>query len=369
MNEREARLVLNAAVGLSPARQNALLAAGGGALCLFSDAPAPDGLLPEEQRRLGEAAERCAREGLAARLASEGVSLVLREDPEYPPGFLDAEDPPHLLYVRGKLPPTATPAMAIIGTRHPSLYGLQQAQRFATGLAAAGFVIVSGAARGIDAAAMEACLKSGASAVGILGTGIDRVYPQENGELFVLAARAGALVSEFPPGTAPLRGNFPWRNRLISAFGLGIFVVEAGLKSGSLATARWALDQGRDVFALPGQVGKESTRGCHRLIKDGAQLAEDPEDVIEFYRDIFEIKAASTPGVGTQNGELAPAAPGEATAGLPAIPGLDGTPRSFDALAELSGLEPGELSARLMKAVAAGAASKLPGGYYALGKA
>jgi DNA processing protein len=185
------------------------------------------------------------------------------------------------MYLRGELLERDALAVAIVGSRHATPYGLAQAERLAGSLARAGLSIISGLARGIDGAAHRGALAAGGRTVAVLGSGLAHVYPPEHADLAEEIARQGALLSESPPRFAPLAGVFPQRNRLISALALGVIVVEASDRSGALITARHALEQGRDVFAVPGRVDNRMSRGPHRLIRDGAKLIETAEDVLE----------------------------------------------------------------------------------------
>lgn len=211
-----------------------------------------------------------------------GIRLVDFFHQEYPPRLKQIADPPLVLYVRGSFLETDGAAVAVVGSRHPSLYGREQAFFFAHQLAQAGLTVVSGLARGIDQAAHEGAIRvPHGRTFGVLGCGMDIIYPPENKLLFSRVQNQGCLVSEYALGMPPLAENFPCRNRIISGLSLGVFVVEAHQKSGSLITAREALDQGRDVFALPGPVNQLTSAGTHQLLKDGAFLAVTPSDIIE----------------------------------------------------------------------------------------
>jgi DNA processing protein len=190
-------------------------------------------------------------------------------------------DPPGVLFLRGELTPADALAVGIVGTRHGTQYGLRQAERLAGSLARAGLTIVSGLARGIDAAAHRGALAAGGRTLGVLASGVLNIYPPEHEKLAAEVAAAGALLSEQPPHSAPLAGTFPQRNRLISGLSLGVIVIEAAERSGALITARHAMEQGREVFAMPGNVDSRCSRGCHRLIRDGAKLIETADDVLE----------------------------------------------------------------------------------------
>ncbi len=200
---------------------------------------------------------------------------------EYPRQLARIEDPPSVLFLRGEILPRDELAIAIVGTRHASRYGLDQAEKLAASLAYAGFTIVSGLARGIDAAAHRGALKAGGRTLAVLGSGVLNVYPPEHKKLAEEVSAAGCLISESPPRFAPLSGSFPQRNRIISGLSLGTVIVEAPERSGALITARLAMEQNREVFAVPGLAGSREARGCHLLIRDGAKLVESADDVIE----------------------------------------------------------------------------------------
>jgi len=209
-----------------------------------------------------------------------GGRSIAYSDPDYPPQLRAIPDPPALLHLQGDAASLAAPAIAIVGSRRPTPAGRETAYAFARGLAAGGLVITSGLAAGIDAEAHRGALDAGGRTVAVCGTGLDVVYPASNARLAERIAARGALVSEFPPGTPPLPHHFPRRNRLISGLALGVLVVEAQHRSGSLITARLAAEQGREVFALPGSIHNPLARGCHRLIRDGARLVESVEEVL-----------------------------------------------------------------------------------------
>ncbi len=210
------------------------------------------------------------------------VKLLTLWDEGYPSLLKQIPDPPFLLYVRGSLFETDEAALAVVGSRHPSFYGLTQTRKLSRELAESGLTVVSGIARGIDQAAHEAALSvSFGRSIAVLGCGIDRVYPPENRKTYEALAERGALLSEYALGTPPLAENFPRRNRIISGLSLGVLVVEAHARSGSLITAHEALDQGREVFAVPGPIDQLTSRGTHRLLKEGACLVETTQDILE----------------------------------------------------------------------------------------
>jgi DNA processing protein len=212
---------------------------------------------------------------------SVGCQIVTWGDEGYPPLLKTIEDPPPVLYVKGELGDPAVPAVAVVGSRRPSTYGKVVAEQLAGELAACGITVVSGLARGIDSVAHLNALEREGRTIAVLGCGLSYMYPPENRRLAERISHQGAVVSEFPMTTKPDRLNFPLRNRTISGLSLGTVVVEAGERSGALITAQWALEQGRDVFAVPGNVTAPTSRGTNRLIKMGAKLVERVEDILE----------------------------------------------------------------------------------------
>lgn len=235
--------------------------------------------LHEYQRR-GDFYQRAER--LWAYAREQQLHLLSQADDDYPELLRQIPDPPLLLWVRGDPGILGLPQLALVGSRKASREGVRLAYEFAAALSASGVMPVSGLALGVDAAAHRACVERQEPTLAVVGTGLDRVYPQRHQALAeAIVAEGGALVSEYPPGTAPLPGNFPRRNRIISGLAVGTLVVEAALRSGSLITARQALEQGREVFAIPGSIHNPFSRGCHALIREGATLVEQVSQIIE----------------------------------------------------------------------------------------
>ena len=275
--------------GLGPQRQRDLLAAFGLPVHIF--AASRNALAAVVG---GEAASAvlatppdAAIERTLAWAAEPDSHILTLGDPAYPHSLFDIADPPVLLYVKGDPALLSRPGIALVGARSSTAGGEANAEAFARALAGHGLVVVSGLALGIDAAAHRGALaagSAGAGTVAVIGTGIDRIYPARNATLAREIAASGAIVSEFALGTPPLPHNFPRRNRLIAGLAEGVLVVEAALGSGSLITARLAAEHGREVYAIPGSIHSPLSRGCHRLIRDGAKLVETAEDVIEELR-------------------------------------------------------------------------------------
>ncbi|MDO5554497.1 MAG: DNA-processing protein DprA [Planctomycetia bacterium] len=210
-----------------------------------------------------------------------GIDLIAKRDSRYPNNLQRIEDAPELLYVAGHFEPQDEFALAIVGTRAASFYGKKQATQLTTGLVQAGMTIVSGLARGIDGTAHRAALNAGGRTIAVLGSGLLRVFPPEHDELARAISQQGAVVSEFPPEVSPNKGHFPRRNRIVSGLSLGVLVVESPRRSGTLITARLAAEQNREVFAVPGPIDAENSRGCHQLLRDGAVLVESTADILD----------------------------------------------------------------------------------------
>jgi DNA processing protein len=239
---------------------------------------------PDPPPRAGE-----GKSGTLSRERGRGDSVVALGDPDYPTLLREIHDPPPRLYVNGRLP--AEPMIAIVGSRRATPYGLRAAHRLARDLSDAGVVVVSGLARGIDAAAHRGALQGGSPTVAVMATGLDRIYPPEHAELAQAIAATGAVITEAENGTLPLPGRFPVRNRIISGLSLGVVVVEAAQRSGALITARMAAEQGREVFCVPGSIENPLAVGGHQLIKDGAKLVQAVEDVLDEFVDLARARA------------------------------------------------------------------------------
>ncbi|HEY6007140.1 MAG TPA: DNA-processing protein DprA [Geobacteraceae bacterium] len=294
-------------------------------------------------------AERECRE-----VEKHGVRVVDFLAADYPAALLEIPDPPPFLYVKGELR-DLDPAVAIVGARRASSYGLLTTDRLARELSAHGVIVVSGMARGVDTAAHRGALEAGGRTVGVLGCGIDVIYPAENRRLFEAMAEKGALISEFPMGTTPLAENFPRRNRIISGISRGVLVVEAAENSGSLITARYALDQGRDVFAVPGNINFKTSRGTNRLIKEGAKLVEEVADIIEeLPRYAGARSTPAQPAFSLTSGEAA----------VYAL--LTEAPLHIDDVIVRSSLPVSEVSAILLHLELKGAVIQLPGKNFAV---
>jgi len=291
-------------------------------------------------------------------LARLGARVISRWDEDYPSNLKEIYDPPALLFVRGEIMPEDAKAIAIVGTRNPTRYGLEVTERITKDLVRAGVTLVSGLARGIDTTCHRTALKANGRTVGVLGCGLDRNYPRENGILVEEMVRRGAVVTEFRPGVAPLATNFYRRNRIISGLSKGVLVVEAARNSGSLITAAHALDQNRDVFAVPGSVMNKRSEGPHHLLKQGAGLVESAEDLLGMAFQSPE--PAAQPTLFEQTGETEDLSE-SARAVLDA---LDPDPVPIDSLCEALKIDAGTVSAELLNLELRGLVRHHPGNMF-----
>ena len=339
------RGVLRGVPGLSPAAVGGLLA--------FS---AWD-RLADEMRRVREA----------------GARLVRYSDAAYPERLRAIPDPPAVLYVKGSPEAAGHAAVGVVGTRAPSDYGREMTRLLCRGLASAGIAVVSGMARGIDGEAHEAALSGAGGTVAVLGSGVDVLYPPEHGDLSRRIEESGAVLSEHPLGTRPLPHHFPARNRIISGLSLGVVVVEATERSGSLITARWALEQGREVFAVPGPAGASRSRGPHRLIREGAKLVENVADIIEEIAPQLAAEPSFAlgppPAVATDQGGASSETVPLAEPARAVLRQLEAGPVQMDEVIHRIGLSAQQVCAVLLDLELQGLLKQLPGKRYALNSA
>jgi DNA processing protein len=387
--ELAAWLRLATARGLAPATLRALLDAFG----------LPETLLATPFRELaafaGDAVAQAVLAapppGFAQQLADTalwraqpGNAIVTLGDPAYPPALLTMPDPPPLLYVKGRMDLLHAKSVAVVGSRNATPQGLEDATRFARALSDAGLTVVSGLAHGIDGAAHRGALAGRSSTIAVIGTGADIVYPARHHALAHQIAAEGVILSEWPLGTPAKSAHFPQRNRLIAGLASGVLIVEAALRSGSLITARLANEMGRDVFAIPGSIHAPLSRGCHRIIKEGAKLVETPEEVLEelgIHVATESALAAASSGGRPRRRSTAPAASAQ-TAPAPAetrstppppldthaerlLAALGHAPATFDVLAARTEMENSTLQSTLLQLELAGRLTALPGGRFA----
>lgn len=303
-------------------------------------------------------------------------AVLTLADAAYPAPLLEAVDPPLVLFAEGDLDRWRRPAVAIVGSRNPTQQGAENAQAFARALSEAGVVVVSGLARGIDAAAHDGALQPFESGdmsfagnlaggtIAVLGTGLNEVYPKGHKPLARRVARNGLLLSEFPLNTPPLPANFPRRNRIVAALSRGTLVVEAAVQSGSLITARLANEMGREVLAIPGSIHSPQARGCHALIKQGAKLVETAQDVLEELRlgTPTPSSAASADAIGA--GSDSAVSDADEAGADPILRAMGHDPVGQDALSARTGLGPAELGARLLELELMGQVARLPGALF-----
>lgn len=303
MNESQALIALNSASQVGPVRIRLMLSHFGSALDALHASPSDWSELPGFQPRIIQGLTDCKasdrwREDLEE-VERKGVSLIAFTDPHYPKRLRGLPDAPVVLYVKGELLPTDEKSLAVIGTRGASIYGAEMSKQLSSDLSQQGFTIVSGLARGIDTAAHQATLEAGGRTIAVIGSGLSKLYPKENGLLAKWISQQGAVISEFPMLTPPDRQQFPQRNRIVSGLSMGVLLVEAPERSGALITVEKALQQGnRAVFALPGRADTPHFRGNHALLKSGkALLIESAEDIAGHFGELFTrpIKTSTMP--------------------------------------------------------------------------
>ena len=284
---------------------------------------------------------------------SSTCEVVCLGDPAYPAAWLQMADPPLMVYAQGDLSLLSRASVAIVGSRNATRQGLDNAQAFAESLSCSGLAVVSGLALGIDAVAHQGALKGPGGTIAIIGTGLDRVYPKQHFALAHQISETGLMLSEYALGTPPLPAHFPQRNRLIAGLSLGTLVVEAAVQSGSLITARLAMEAGREVFAIPGSIHSPQSRGCHALIRQGAKLVEQAQDILEelHWRAAAESSSHTNTPQSIDSDE-----PSD-----PLLQALGYDPVGLDALAARTGWTPQELNTRLLTYELEGLVARLPG--------
>ena len=356
--------------GVGPRRLAALLQRFGSAERVLGAAVADLQALPgfgaEVARRIRVAAEpdgaARARQAIE-RLQRAGAVALTPDDLAFPDSFRTVSEPPYLVFAIGDLDLLGSPGIAVVGTREPTSYGRNAATDLAAALALAGCSIVSGMARGIDAAAHAAALDAGGDTVGVLGSGIDVVYPTENRQLFARVRANGLLISEYPPGEEPRAGNFPRRNRLIAALGRGVLVVEMAVRSGAQHTVNYALEQGKEIFAVPGPIGSPMSEGTNQLLKEGARVVTTVDDVLE---ELDGVGTAPRSDARAAARHTTPADPAATPADLPpdearVLAALSSEPRHADQISAASALPPSRVLAGLLGLELRGIVEAMPG--------
>jgi DNA processing protein len=376
VTETEAWLRIAAAPSLDPPLLTGLLAACGSAGGVVAAAESARSLraagidpaaMPEEHtlRALARPARALIDGALAWLGAGDDRRLVTWSDADYPPLLREIPDPPVALFLAGRAEALGRLQVAVVGSRNPTPTGRDNAREFAGYLAGCGLTITSGLARGVDAAAHDGALRAGGWTVAVCGTGLDRTYPPANEALAASIRSRGALVSEFFPGTPPRRENFPRRNRLISGLSLGVLVVEAGVRSGSLITARLAGEQGREVFAIPGSIHNALARGCHQLIRQGARLVESGDDLLTELGALAEAGLrGATPAASGQDADVTEPPESLDPEYEMLLEACGYEPVTADILVARTGLTAAEVSSMLLMLELQGRLESGPGGRY-----
>jgi len=346
MTEQEALLVLNAVPGLGAMRIRKLVAFFGSALKVLRSSSAKNIFHFSKDKFL---------QGEYNLMKRKSVAVITCADDNYPCSLKDFEDAPVVLYVKGEIDALSQMSVAIVGSRAASYYGLRAAKTFAKSFAQAGVIVVSGLARGIDTAAHQGALEAGGKTIAVIGCGFNYIYPKENLSLMETIARRGAVVSEFAFTMPPLKQNFPWRNRIISALSWAVVVAEARQKSGALITADYALAQNKDVFVLPSNIDNETALGSNQLIQDGARVVLNPDDVLS------QIKEGHVPLGVNDSSSPRPLLSDEQ---LKVYPHITHQPVHLDELVRLSGLSISSLMGITLSLELKRAIRQLPGQYY-----
>ncbi len=366
-DETQAWLTLACAPGVRGANLRQLLARFGSAQALLDASNsqlAGFGAERTDIQSLREAQEATDIAPARAWLRGANRHLISCLDKRYPAALSDIPDPPIVLFAEGDTDLLNMPALAMVGSRNPTAAGTDNAGAFAKFVAARGLAVVSGLAAGIDAAAHQGALDADGATIAVLGCGIDQCYPTANRGLQQRIASEGVVISEYPPGRAPIAGQFPARNRIISGLSLGTLVVEATRRSGSLITARLAGEQGRSIFAIPGSIHNPLARGCHQLIRQGALLVEDGDDIFSELGGAIARAIATIPGDDLTDNRHATPDDDEDPAYDKVLDALGWDPANMDQLVDRTGLTTAELSSMLLIMELDGRVNTLPGGGY-----
>ncbi len=352
--------------GLGPTGCRRLLAHFGEIEPIFAaktgELQAVAGIGPKVARAVAERTAMPQAEAELAKASKAGVHCLAFSDPAYPTLLREIADPPLVLYAKGNPELLSRPSIAVVGARAATIYGKKMAENFAAALARVGLTVTSGLALGIDTCAHQGALAANGATIAVLGCGLDVIYPPQNKKLFAMIATSGMLLSEYPLGTQPDSFRFPARNRIISGISQGVVVIEAAGRSGSLITAEFALEQGREVFAMPGRVDSGKSEGCHRLIQEGAKLVQRAEDILSELGAMLpeQTGATSTPALAA-----GPTKPPTATeAAILAV--LDHYPRDIEEIIAACGLPAHTVTAALLGLELSGRVEASPGPQYRL---
>ena len=353
MSERSAYITLNLIEGVGPVRTRSLISELGSVEAILaadeSRLLAVGGVGRDLAAKITSQREQIDADAEIGKAAEMGARIITPLDKEYPKHLKEIHDPPLALYVLGDIQAKDKHAVAVVGTRRATRYGIDCAERLSYELAQAGFVVISGLARGIDTAAHKGALKAGGRTVAVIGSGLNCIYPAENRQLAKEISEQGAVISEFALDRKPDKSSFPIRNRVVSGMSMGTIVIEAGVKSGAMITATQAMEQGRSVFAVPGRIDSHGSRGPHRLIRDGARLIESIDDVI----DELQFLLPTSVGRGGRRDSGKTGDTGQSLASLTAdesrlVDLLDAGELDVDSIIRNTGLEPAKVSSMLI---------------------
>lgn len=360
MDSREAYIALNMLDGIGPIKVRAMIDALGSPEAIFGASfevlTRVDGIGPRLAERIAEAPDRLDLRAESRRAEKVGARIVTFLDDEYPAPLREIHDPPLALYVRGDLLPRDRHAVGVVGSRSATQYGRMVADRLAYQLGKVGFAVISGLARGVDTAAHQGAMNAGGRTGAVIGSALDRLYPPENAGLADRIAGHGFVMSEFHMGVEPGRTTFPMRNRIVSGLCQGVVVIEAGRGSGALITCNQAMEQGRLVFAVPGRIDSPASKGCHDLIKQGARLVDDVDDILDELQYLIPPENAARTRDLDRRPEVQLSTQEQAV-----VKALWAGPRDVDSLSRELGQSPAELGALLIGLEMKRVARMLPG--------
>lgn len=366
MTEQEAYIALNMMERIGPVGTRSLVSALGSAAAIFEASREAlqkvDGVGPALAASLIRQRETVPLQDELARAEATGTRIITPLDEEYPEALRQIYDPPLALYVRGRLKPLDRHALAVVGTRRATHYGMDSARKLSYQLGKAGMCVLSGLALGIDTAAHEGALRSGGRTVAVIGSGFDHLYPEENETLAERIAGQGAVITEFPFARKPDKTTFPMRNRIVSGLSKGVLVVEAGMRSGAAITANQALSQGRSVFAVPGRIDSYASMGANALIRQGANLVTGAGDILEHFEMLFPPNSKDSQATSTPE-QRHPALSGDEAV---LVKALDGCEMGVDELIRESGISPAKVASQLVSLELKKVVRMLPGRKVAL---
>ncbi len=366
MTERDAYIALNMMDRIGPVGVRSLVSVLGSATAIFSasatELQQAEGIGRQLADQIVRRRDELDLDGEKRRAEDTGTRLLTPLDDEYPGALTTIHDPPLALYIRGRLKPADRQGIAVVGTRHPTHYGMDCARNLSYQLGKAGVCVLSGLALGVDTAAHEGALRAGGRTVAVIGSGLDHLYPDENACLAERIAEHGAVLSEFPFARKPDKTTFPMRNRIVSGMSMGVLVIEAGHRSGAMITATQALSQGRSVFAVPGRIDSYASVGTHALLKDGAGLVTEARDILEHFEMLFPLSARTgEAGSGPAGKAALPPRPDLNADEQKVIDLLAGGEMAVDTLIRESGIRPAVMASILVGLELRNGVRMLPG--------